>query len=164
MNFIVIFLAALIPLAVGAFYYSPALFQNAWMKASGMTEEKMKGGNMLLIFGLTYLFSLFLAGALITFTIHQADVPSIFVGAEKYGITAAEAEAFLKEFMEKYGHLHRNFTHGLVHGIIATIFFIFPIIAINSLFERRSWKYILMHTGYWLISASLMGGVLCQFL
>lgn len=164
MNVIVLFLAALIPLAVGAFYYSPLLFQNAWMKASGTTEEKVKSGNMILIFALTYLLSLFLAGALMSFTIHQASIPGLFVGAEKFNIPAAEAEAFIKNFQENYGKLHRTFTHGMVHGIIATIAFILPIIGINALFERRGFRYVLIHFGYWLISATLMGGVICQFL
>jgi len=66
--------------------------------------------------------------------------------------------------MTKYGEVHRTFTHGMVHGGMGTIFIAFPIIAINGLFERRSWKYILIHTGYWLISLVLMGGVICAFL
>lgn len=163
MNFYIPFLAALIPLAIGAVYYSPMLFQNAWMSTSGVTEDKMKSGNMILIFGLTYLFSLFICGFLIQFVIHQAGLPGLFNGAEKYGVTAAEGEAFVNSFMEKYGHVHRSFPHGVVHGIIATIMFAFPIIAINSLFERKSWKYIFIHTGYWLICLALMGGVICAF-
>jgi len=164
MNYYVPFLAALIPLAVGSVYYSPMLFANPWMKAAGVTEEKLKTGNMILIFGLSYLFSLFIAGFLIQFTIHQAVLPGLFNGAEKYGISVAEGEAFISSFMEKYGHVHRSFSHGVVHGIIATLMFAFPIIAINSLFERRGWKYILIHAGYWLITLTLMGGVICAFL
>jgi hypothetical protein len=41
---------------------------------------------------------------------------------------------------------------------------VLPLIGINSLFERKSFKYIFIHTGYWIISLALMGGVLCQFL
>jgi len=163
-NIYVPFLAALIPLAVGAFYYSPILFQNAWMKASGVTEEKIKSGNMILIFGLSYLFSLFICGFLIQFSIHQSAVPGLFNGAEAYNITAAEGEAFVNNFMEKYGHVHRSFSHGAVHGIMATIFVALPLISINSLFERRGFKYIMIHVGYWLVALTLMSGVLCAFL
>ena len=163
-NLYIPFLAALIPLAVGAIYYSSPVLGNTWMKVSGTTEEKIKTGNMALIFGLTYLFSLIIAGFLIQFTIHQAVLPGLFVDAEKYGVTAAEGEAFLSSFMEKYSHVHRSFPHGMVHGIIATIMFALPLISINALFERRGWKYILIHTGYWLISLMLMGGVICKFL
>ncbi len=164
MNYYVPFLAALIPMVIGAIYYSPALFGNTWMKASGMTEEKIKTGNMALIFGLAYFFSLMIAGILITFTIHQGNVEALFVGAEKFNISAAEAEAFVTNFNEKYGHLHRTFSHGCVHGGIVAMFLAFPLISIISLFERRSWKYVLVHTGYWFISLVLMGGVISAFL
>lgn len=162
-HFYIPFLAALIPLAVGALYYSPMLFQNAWMSASGMTEEKIKTGNMALIFGLTYLFSLFLTGFLISFSIHQASIPGLFVDSEKFGIAAADASAFIENFQANYGHLHRTFSHGVVHGIVASIFVALPLIGINALYERRGWKYILIHTGYWSISLILMSGVICAF-
>ena len=41
------------------------------MNESGMTEEKIQGGNMPLIFGVTYLFSCMLALAMFGITIHQ---------------------------------------------------------------------------------------------
>jgi hypothetical protein len=31
------------------------------------------------------------------------------------------------------------------------------------LFERRSWKYIFMNAGYWIVSMMLMGAVICKF-
>jgi len=163
LNYYVPFLAALIPMAVGAIYYSPALAGNAWMKASGVTKEQAESGNMALIFGLAYFFSLMIAGFLIGFTIHQSNVISLFVGAEEVGIAAAESQAFVEGFMEKYGHLHRNFGHGAVHGGVAAVFFALPLISINSLFERRGWKYVGIHFGYWFITLILMGGVICQF-
>ena len=53
--------AAIIPLALGFIWYNPKVFGNAWMKAAEISEERAKSGNMLKIFGLTYLFSLFAA-------------------------------------------------------------------------------------------------------
>lgn len=163
LNIFIPFLTALIPLVVGAIYYNPALLGNAWMKVADMNEEKIKSGNMALIFGLTYFFSLLLSGFLIGFTIHQSNIESLFVDADKFGIAASEAESFITNFQEKYSHLHRTFSHGSVHGIIAALFFAFPVIAINALFERKGWKYIFIHLGYWVISLGLMGGVICQF-
>jgi len=162
-NIYIPFLAALIPLAIGAFYYSPMLFQNSWMSASGMTEEKMKTGNMALIFALTYIFSLLIAGFMTSFSIHQSNIPALFVGVEKYGISEVDAKAFIESFQTNYGHLHRTFSHGATHGGVAAIFFALPLIAINALFERKSWKYILIHTGYWFISLALMGGLICAY-
>lgn len=54
-------LAALFPLLFGFIWYNPKILGKAWMDSAGLTEEKMKGANMILIFGLTYLFSFFVA-------------------------------------------------------------------------------------------------------
>lgn len=70
-NFKILLLAALVPMVVGFVWYNPKTFGNAWMKVTGMTEEKAKGANMGLIFSLTYLFSLFIAFALQPIVIHQ---------------------------------------------------------------------------------------------
>jgi len=67
-------------------------------------------------------------------------------------------------FMEKYGDRHRTFGHGAAHGIFFSIFIALPLIAVNALFERRGWKYIMIHWGYWMISSILIGGLLCATL
>jgi len=43
---------------IGGLWYSPAVFGKAWMRENGFTEESMKGGNMIKIFGLTFLLAL----------------------------------------------------------------------------------------------------------
>jgi hypothetical protein len=65
--------------------------------------------------------------------------------------------------MSKYGTEFRNIHHGLLHGFIGGLTIAFPIVAINALFERRSWKYIFMNAGYWIVSMMLMGAVICKF-
>ena len=45
LNFLAIVVAAIVPLLIGAIWYNPSVLGTAWMKASGMTEEKMKTGN-----------------------------------------------------------------------------------------------------------------------
>ena len=164
MNFYILFLSALIPLVVGAIYYNPAVFGKAWMKAAGVTEDKLKTGNMALIFGLTYVFSLIISLFMSGYAIHQNNMDGLFLDSERFNVSAAEAEAFLTTFKEKYSHLHRTFSHGAVHGGISAIFFALPLMAIVSLFERRNWKYILIHTGYWFITLVLMGGFICAYL
>lgn len=53
------------------------------------------------------------------------------------------------------GGLHMGFAVGLHIGIIT-----FSAIAINSLFELRSWKYIFINGFYTLVSAVVMGLIL----
>ena len=164
LNYYILFLAALIPLAVGAVYYAPPVLGNTWMKVSGTTEAQIQSSNMILIFGLSYLFGLFISAFMMGYAIHQFNVPSLFVNAEKFGVSAAEGQTFIENFLEKYGHLHRTFSHGAVHGGFATILFALPLIAINALFERRGWKYVAVHFGYWFITLILMGGVICAYI
>ena len=57
-NFLAILAAAASALVVGFIWYNPNVFGNAWMKAADMTEEKMKGANMGVIFGLAFVFAI----------------------------------------------------------------------------------------------------------
>lgn len=159
-NFLVLGLSALIPMAVGAVYYGP-LFGKKWMAINGFSEEDLKEGNMGIIMGLSLLFSFFLAFSMMTQAIHQTGVFQLLGGLAENGDAAAKAA--MESFFADYGTLHRTFGHGALHGGFAAVMFALPIIAINSLFERRGWSYIGIHFGYWFITLCLMGGVICQF-
>ena len=160
MNPTAIFVTALIPLLVGAIWYNPKVLGTAWMKASGMTEEKMKGSNMLLIFGLTYLFGLFLAAILNSLVVHQNHIYSILANEPGFGNKDSEVGIFIADFMNKYGENFRTFKHGAFHGVLSGLLLALPIIGIIALFERRSFRYIAIHTGYWIITFTLMGGLI----
>ena len=160
-NWLAMLVAALIPLAVGALWYSPMLFANAWMKATGLTEDALKKGNMALIFGLTFVFSFMLAMILNSVVIHQTHVYSVLLDEPGFGDPNSEIGKWLSDFMAKYGQNYRSFKHGALHGTISAIFFALPLIAINALFERRSGRYIAIHAGYWIVTLALMGGVVC---
>jgi Protein of unknown function (DUF1761) len=158
MNFLIILAAALVPMVMGFIWYNPKVMGTAWMEATGLTEEKMKGANMPLIFGLSFLFALMLSSAMYSIVIHQAGVNSIFVE-----LTGAEDQAYLADFMAKYGTLYRTFKHGVLHGVIAGLFIALPIMATNAMFERKSFKYVAINIGYWTITMALMGGIICQW-
>lgn len=159
-NWLITALAALIPLIMGGIWYSKALFANTWMRINRFREEDMKGANMILIFGLTYLLAFMLSVSLSTIVIHQTALASIVGG---FDVQAAD-KAWLEQSMKTYGGNFRTFKHGALHGCMSAIFFVLPVIGIISLFERRGWKYVLIHVGYWFVTLGLMGGVLCQWL
>jgi len=148
-------LAAIAALVVGFIWYNPKVFGNAWMKASGMTEEKMKGANMLVIFGLALLFAAMLASALMQMTNHQWGAVSL-VGGDP-----STAKPSFEAFMNDYGTAFRTFKHGAFHGVLAGLFVALPIIGTNALFERKGAKYILINTGYWVVTLAVMGAILC---
>ncbi|MCB9233272.1 MAG: DUF1761 domain-containing protein [Bacteroidia bacterium] len=154
----------LIPLVLGFIWYNPKVLGNAWLKASGLDEEKLKGANMALIFGLSYVFSVFLAVAMYPITIHQGGFMSMLMNDPEFGKEGSEITNFFNETMLKYGRDFRTFKHGVLHGILTAITIGLPILGTNALFERKGFKYIAINMGYWIICLALMGGVVCQWL
>lgn len=163
-NWYILFLTALIPLVVGAIWYSPLLFANAWMKTTGKTEEELKKGNMPLIFGLTYLFGIMLSMGMMVMVIHQMHIGSIFADDKAMADPNSAVSIYVKDFMTNYGHKFRTFKHGAFHGVLGGFFLALPIVAVIALFERRSFKYIAIHVGYWVLTMALIGGCICQWL
>ncbi|MFK8055068.1 MAG: DUF1761 domain-containing protein [Saprospiraceae bacterium] len=164
MGILPFFLAALIPMIVGALYYSPPVAGNAWMKTNGFTKESLEGGNMALILGLSYVFALLLTLPVYQMSVHQTGFESTLAMIEGFGVPGSDIQNYIDSFMELHGDRHRTFGHGVLHGgLIGGLGIALPLIGINALFERRGWKYIVIHLVYWMITLGLMGGVLCQF-
>ncbi len=162
-NFLIIFLASLIPMALGFVWYNPKVFGTAWMKSTGMTEESAKGANMALIFGMSFLFSFFIAMAEQFMVIHQWHIFSILANDAGLKDPNSDVSLMVKDFMEKHGTNFRTFKHGALHGVIAGIMLALPILGTNALFERKGFKYIAINAGYWTVALALMGGVICAF-
>jgi hypothetical protein len=154
-NFLAILTAAVTALVVGFVWYNPKVFGNAWMKAAGMTDEQVKGGNMAKIFGLALLFAILLAFALQGITIHQMGAFSMVGGDVENALPSYQA------FMDDYGNTFRTFKHGALHGALAGVFIALPILGTNALFERKGAKYIFINSGYWIATLTIMGGIIC---
>lgn len=162
-NWLVVLGAAVIPTITGMIWYNPKVMGTVWMEASGMTDEKVKGGNMPLIFGISFIMAFLLAVEMNFVVVHQNHFYSILMNEPGIMEPGSEMYLFAQDFMEKYGRNFRTFKHGLFHGIIAGILFAMPILATNALFERKGFKYIAVNCGYWIITIGLMGGVICQW-
>lgn len=160
LNFPILLLAALIPMVIGFIWYNPKVFGKAWMEAAGMTDEKVKGGNMALIFGLSFVFAVFLAYAINGMVIHQNHLYSIFFGQEDALKSTLD---YLDANHDAWNDNFHTFKHGAFHGIFAGITFALPVLATNAMFERKGLKYVLVNGGYWILTITLMGGVICQF-
>ncbi|WP_026730526.1 DUF1761 domain-containing protein [Flavobacterium denitrificans] len=158
-NFVALFLAAVVTLFTGFIWYHPKVFGTIWMKENNFTQEQLRTGNMLKIFGLTYVFSLMITMILMALTIHQSGAVGMVGGPPML----ANAKPSFAAFMADYGTAYRTFKHGALHGFMAGLFFALPIVGINGLFERKSWKYIFIHAGYWMLTLMLMGGIICAF-
>lgn len=60
-NWLAIFVAAISSFVVGALWYSPVVAGKAWMKENKFTMEDMKGGNPVVMYGLTFVLSFIIA-------------------------------------------------------------------------------------------------------
>lgn len=75
-----------------------------------------------------------------------------------------QAKESFQVFMNDYGTAFRTFKHGVLHGVLAGIFIVLPVLGTNALFERKSAKYIFINSGYWIVTLGLMGGIICAWL
>ena len=77
-NWIAVVVAAVASFLLGGLWYSPALFGKAWQREAGLTDEQLKNGNMIRIFGLSLVLSLLAAWNFANFL---GPRPSIAFGA-----------------------------------------------------------------------------------
>jgi hypothetical protein len=158
-NIFAVLVSALVTLIIGTIWYNPKVFGSIWMREAGLTEEELKKGNMLKIFGLTLFYSVLFASVMPVLSIHQMGALGM-VGGPSLVETAKPSYA---AFLVDYGDTFRTIKHGMLHGSMSGLFFALPIIAINGLFERKSWKYIAIHAGYWVIVMTIMGAIVCSW-
>jgi hypothetical protein len=155
MNYLAIIVAAFIPIIVGSLWFNSKTCGNIWMREADVTFLKLRKRNVLVIFFITLILSFFLAFFLQQLTIHQTGVVQLTGG------DVAMAEPSYFAFMADYGSNFRTFQHGALHGFLSGIFLFLPVITINGLFEAKSWKYIFLNSGYWTVTLTIMGAIIC---
>lgn len=134
MNWLALLTAAASALVIGSIYYHPKVFGNAWMKSAGLNEEKLKGGNMVVILGGAFVLAFILAFF-------------IFFSIESGHSTTGENLG------------HKTFGHGMIHGIILAVMTAVPVIVVNGMFERKKAMNNLLHVGYWILTYAIMAGI-----
>jgi hypothetical protein len=162
-NFLVIALAALIPMVIGSIWYNPRVFGMSWMKVSGVSEPETRRAHMWVTFLLTYVFGIFLGVALTFMTIHQFGVSSTLMNEPGFMTPGTDVNNYFNDFMTKYGTNFRTFKHGALHGFMGGLLIALPVLAVNAMFEKKGAKYIAINAGFWIVCMALMGGVICQF-
>lgn len=73
LNYWAILVSALSTFLIGGVWYSPAVFGKAWMRENGFTEEELRKGNMVKIFGLSFVLGLVAAINLAMFLGNEMD-------------------------------------------------------------------------------------------
>ncbi len=85
LNWLAIVAAAVSSFAIGGLWYGP-LFGKAWMRASGMTEEKAGQGRMGMIFGLSFVLELLAAAVLAMFIGSEASIGFAVAAGSSVGL------------------------------------------------------------------------------
>jgi hypothetical protein len=60
-NWVAVVVAAVACFLLGGLWYSPVLFGKAWQRETGLTDERLKQGNLALIFGGSFVLALLAA-------------------------------------------------------------------------------------------------------
>ncbi len=155
-NFLALLLAALSTLVVGFIWYNTKVFGNIWMKEAGLKEEDMKGANMIKMLAGSFVYAFLMALILQVLTIHQFGALGMIGGDTSKALPSYNA------FMADYGTAFRTFKHGALHGFMTGLFLALPLIGTNALYERRSFKYVLVTGGFWVVCFVIMGGIICM--
>jgi hypothetical protein len=155
-NFLAILFASLSTLVIGFIWYNPKVFGNIWMKESGLKEEDMKDFNMIKMFGLSIVYAILISLLLQVIVIHQFGALGMIGGDDTKALPSYNA------FMADYGTAFRTFKHGALHGFMTGLFLVFPLIGTNALYDRKSFKYVLVTSGFWTVCFTVMGGIICM--
>jgi hypothetical protein len=129
-NVLAVLVATLSTFLVGWLWYGP-LFGKAWMNAVGLSEEQIQQGNMAKIFGFAFFFELIMAFNLAVFLTGSPEAAEMM-----------------------------NAQMGAFYGFLAGFGWVFFALAVNSLYEQKSWKYIFINGGYWTVTFTIMGLIL----
>ena len=132
-NLMIVLVAALAGFGVGGLWYSPLLIGELWMKEAGITQEQIDAGNKAQTFGLAFVSLLIMSYLL-----------ALFIGS-----TVELGDGFFSPSQQ-----------GAYHGFIVGLGWVFFAFVVVGRFEQRSWKYIGINGGYWVVTLTTMGGLL----
>ena len=129
-NWLSLIIGALIPMVMGFIWYHKVVFGKAWMESVGMTEEKAKNANMLVVFGVSLVMAFILAFFFLNFNNSPGQ----------------EGQ-------------YDTFKHGAFHGALIAVLVAMPVMVTNALFEQKSFKNMVINVAYWILTLALVGGV-----
>lgn len=135
-NFLAVGVAALVPMIMGFVYYHPQVLGGSWMRVNGFTPESIGNGPKPVL----YVVALVLSFMLSMFMCLNVTGPGQDVAPD--------------------GHSYATFGHGVAHGVLISVLVILPVLGTMSIFEKRGWGWVFVNLGYWMVTLSVMGGIL----
>lgn len=162
-SFYILFLAALVPLALKYIWFHPALFGTRWARNAALSDQKAGNAQLIKSVLMTYIFSLLICFTIPFLVIHQSHFLSVFMNDPQLEDKNSELWKYINAFNDKYGQNFRTFKHGAFHGFFTGLTFAGSILGINSILERKPAGYIWIQIGYWTLCCMLMGGIICAW-
>ncbi len=131
-NLFAVIVAAIIPMIIGALWYSPVMFAKKWMALIGKTEEEIKKSmNPMKMYGLSFIAYLVMAYVLAHIVIYS----TAYTGSSGFGA-------------------------GMQAGFWIWLGFVLTTNSSTVLFESRPSGLYWMNVFYYLVCILLMGGLL----
>ena len=159
MNMGVLAICAILALIIQKIWYHPKVFGKKWQKAAGVSEDETTQSSKLLKTVSSLILYFFLSFGVFYVTCHQSHVLALTdpdMEALKHGTAAA--------FLAEYGSNFLSFKHGITHGIFSCFFaFAFPFIGFVAISEKKGWDYVLINSGYWILTLILMSCIISEW-
>lgn len=132
-NYLAVLLAAIASMVVGFVYYHPKVLGKPWMKAMGLTPEKLKKEQKQMgkLYGVSFVLALVTA----------------YVLSHVMGMSVAT-----------FGY--DKVTAGLSSAFWMWLGFVMPVQATGEIFGQKRWNAFGLNTGYQLVAMLAMGLVL----
>ena len=129
-NYIAVFASAVVSMVIGFLWYSPILFGEAWMKASGKTKKEIDSAKKK---GMTsYYLAAFIATLLMAFIL-----------------------AYFVQYV-----LAATFFEGMQAGFWIWLGFVAPVLLGSILWEGKSFSYYMINVFHYLATLMVMAGIL----
>ena len=132
-NLAAVLAAASAAVAIGAIWYSPLLLGDIWVAEAGVTEAPICAGDRAKTFGIALVALLVMSYGL----------------AISIGPVSEVADGFYSPSQQ-----------GAFHGFLTACGWTLSALVVVGRFERRSWKYLAVNGGYWIVAMTAMGGIL----
>ncbi len=124
--------AVVAQMIVGYLWFHPAVMGKIWARSLGKTYEDLTPKNPAVTYGIAFLLTLLF---------------TMFLVANVTG----PGQEDLK---------FHTFQHGIVHAITLALMILLPVFGTPALFEKRDWRWVLVHVGYWFCRIGVAAGIL----
>lgn len=157
-------IAAFMPFLWGILWFHPSLLGHYWKRESIIQGKTPVIHSFSVLQLLTfYLLSFLVAFFMLNYVNHQMSVLQLFVSDPTFGEIDAASTKDFEQFMQVIGDRHLSWGHGALHGFMASVTIILPVLAHGAMRERQGFRPILIYWSYWTLSVMSMGAILGQW-